>query len=292
MFYKANGIQKAILLFTVPTNAITYALTWYYLFFKGIFTESSYFTQFFISHFGVSGLIISFIVCSGIIFLPTWLMWVHFSSKEKPSLFDKIYLSIFVWFALLIFILTAFDLANDIVVIIFRKDILLQFLKINQSGIILAIIAGFLTLPIILFGHSNYFRTDSPDMDRKKIAKSYSSISGILAGFSIVFIIFLLSSKPLNILHPLIQLVLAFFTIAAFLFIKSSERYSMAIGYQVEEEKEKSIFNFASDLYNIGIIFLLTGLLVIFIFYRLYLPLGISVIILLIELFLVLRTWA
>lgn len=121
----------------------------------------------------------------------------------------------------------------------------------------------------------------------RKAAGNYGPLSGILAGFCIVFISFFLSfihtegeSKLMS------EFVVIFFTGAAFLFILAAERYFMSISY---DDAKK--FDLGSDFYNLGIIFMLTGLLLMFITFKLVWASVVAGIILAIEIYLVKKVY-
>lgn len=100
----------------------------------------------------------------------------------------------------------------------------------------------------------------------RETARNYGALSGILAGFCIAFITFFLISAPIEEKSKLTsEFVVIFFIGAAFLFILAAERYFMSIFYD-----EVKRYNLACIFYNVGIISMLTGLLLMLITFGLF----------------------
>jgi hypothetical protein len=118
-------------------------------------------------------------------------------------------------------------------------------------------------------------------------AKNYGGLSGILAGFCIAFITFFLTifnragtSKDFG------ELTLVFLSIAAFSFIKAAERFFQSIA-----SKDEKKYDYACHFYNIGISLMLAGLLLMFITFDLPFAAVVASIILIIEIYLVVRVY-
>jgi len=125
---KANKIQRVILAATIFSVLSASILTWYGVILRGIATESSKWTAVFISHFGASGLVISFLVYFGTFFL-CWLGWVRLSKERRLGKLHNGILHVSVAFAMILFVMAVFDITNNLLVVGFGSNVLLPFLK-------------------------------------------------------------------------------------------------------------------------------------------------------------------
>jgi hypothetical protein len=144
LWAKTNSLQRVLLLSVFILKIFTTFITWYGVIHLKIFKEAEPLTAWFISHFGAFGLLLHTGYALSLIFL-FWLIWVFLAgylTSPKPIMVVPPLLF------MCYFVLVTLNLANDLVMLSFRSNVLFALLYSGEFILFL----GLMSSIIIAFG--------------------------------------------------------------------------------------------------------------------------------------------